>query len=412
MAAGRGKLAIVAVALLPALVLLDACSSPGKSSAIPSTSANQPPAQPATSPALAWRISYSLPIGASGQATDVFNGISCADSLHCQAIGGTAQNQFMLGTSDGGANWVQEQDPSFLSSSAQSGGSPPGVTAIDCPTALQCYALTQHQYSYTQGNSSSSGLGAAIIGTTNAGATWSLQATIVNTEYFNAISCPSSSVCFASGSGFIADTTNAGANWSRLSTVPSNLPDLLGISCPTTTTCVTLGGSTIFTTTDAGHTWSRATPPAGVVGLSALSCLQISTCYAIGGLGTSSQGVTSTSGSVVIKSTDGGVKWTTGKTLGDDNPIRITCPLASSCYIVGYGSTPNGSYGNQGGSSALVLFSSNGGASWTQQTTPTQVNGLQDISCANAGKCWAIGGATPNGAMQAGNFTSGYIIAR
>ncbi len=396
------------------VVALTACSSSPSPSTSTHTGATSTktnttyrPTQTVPSPShSSWHIQYSSPIGSSGpsgQAVNVFTGISCADTLHCQAIGGSAQSAFMLGTADGGTSWAKEGLPSFIGPS--SGG--PGVTGIDCPSATTCFALTQHEYTYGQGGNVGGGIGAAIITTGDSGSTWSLQTTIANTEYFDAISCPNASLCFASGNGFIAETTNGGGSWSRLQAVPSGMPDLTGISCAAVSTCVALGQSAIIYTTDGGSTWLQSQPPKGVVGLSAVSCPTRSVCYALAGLGTSNQGNTATYGNVVIKSTNGGATWSKGKSLSNGLPIRILCPIVSSCYIVGYSSSQSG------GSVGMILFSSNSGASWAEQSAPKQVDDVQDISCASVNRCWAIGGAElqgPQNQSLAGNFTTGYII--
>jgi photosystem II stability/assembly factor-like uncharacterized protein len=402
-------LLIIVISVIVLSLTLVGCSSGSKNSS--STSNESTSASPSSVNSVPiqtkWHVQYSLSFGGSSQI-DTFLGLSCADVTHCQAIGGDKKSQFMLGTSDGGLNWVKEADPPYLSSLNSSNGSPPGVIGIDCPSASECFALTQNEYSYSNANSSGGGLGAAILASFNGGATWTITKTFINTDYFDSISCASSKVCYASGDGFVVATFNGGLSWTRLRTVPNNLPDLSSISCSDMYKCVAVSTNHIFIIKNEGQSWTKLTPPNGVTELSSISCPTVEYCYIMGGLGSSSNGFTMTSSSIIISSKDGGLTWVKASVLPESlDPIRIRCVSFDTCYVVGYDQSASPGSDSVGG----IYITTDGAKSWSRQQVPSKVNGIQDISCVTVSKCWTIGGATLNGTSQPGNFTGGYILS-
>ncbi len=374
----------------------------GSNTTISTTSSIPSPTLPVSS---RWHVQYALPFG--GVQMNTFLGISCANLSHCQAIGGDKNSQFMLGTGDGGLSWIRESDPPSLSSSNSSGGTPPGVSGIACPSVIECFALTQNQYSYSNGNTSGGGLGAAILATYNGGKTWAITATLDNTDYFNSISCISTEVCYVAGDGFVAASFNGGFSWTKLQTVPQNLPEINSISCYNMYDCVGVSTNHILISKDEGRSWTKTLPPKGVTGLTSISCPSFDLCYALGGIGSGLNGIVATGSNVVIATDNGGLNWTiVGDLPNSLNPIRIRCISSKICYVVGYVQSDNSS-NSVGG----IFITYNGAKSWNSQAVPAQVSGIQDISCIAVNQCWAVGGATQAGSNQPGNFVKGFILS-
>jgi hypothetical protein len=73
---------------------------------------------------------------------------------------------------------------------------------------------------------------------------------------------------------------------------------------------------------------------------------------------------------------------------GQNGFSGVTCATAVDCWAVG-------SYGNIGGTNPGTLIEKWDGNSWSvvssPNTSPTQSNGLDDVTCVSASDCWAVG---------------------
>ena len=120
------------------------------------------------------------------------------------------------------------------------------------------------------------------------------------------MSCPSASECFAAGFGrtnnsvsaVLLGSTDGGRNW-QAETLPSGLGlsqngSLHALSCPSASECFASGsggtashsGAVLLSTSDGGRSWRSDTLPSGL-GLSqgslhALSCPSVSECFSSG----------------------------------------------------------------------------------------------------------------------------------
>jgi photosystem II stability/assembly factor-like uncharacterized protein len=212
-----------------------------------------------------------------------------------------------------------------------------------------------------------------------------------------AITCPSTSTCFAVGSSSggtpwygkflpsgawgavntILKSTDGGQSW-----FPSN-SDMFSIACTSSSTCLTVGaGGRERRTTDGGNTWADVpTAPGNNKPLTQVTCPSSSICYAVGDRGN------------VMKSTDGGQTWAWqfGATYG--NPLYgLSCPSTTTCYATDI--------------YAHVFKTTDGGTTWAAQTTPITTpyapvvaetggpnpwGGLTGISCSDASTCVGVG---------------------
>jgi hypothetical protein len=127
--------------------------------------------------------------------------------------------------------------------SAQTSGIATALTAIDCTSTTQCWAV---------------GASGVIRVTTNGGTTWTAQ-TSGTTNALNAIRCASTTQCWAVGaSGTIITTTTGGTTWTTQTSGTTNA--LAGIDCVSTTQCWAVGASgTIVATSNGGTAWAAQT---------------------------------------------------------------------------------------------------------------------------------------------------------
>ena len=76
-------------------------------------------------------------------------------------------------------------------------------------------------------------------------------------------------------------TDNGGSQWNDLGT-PAGSTTLTSVSCINASTCTAVGGTSIVTTTNGGASWTTMAPPSGVGSLSGVSCVTTANCVAAG----------------------------------------------------------------------------------------------------------------------------------
>jgi photosystem II stability/assembly factor-like uncharacterized protein len=273
---------------------------------------------------------------------DDLNGVSCADSTHCVAVGASGS---VISTSTG-SSWV-----------AGRSGTVADLNGVSCPAGgSTCVAV---------------GAGGIVLKTSNGGGTWS-TAQSGTTHDLTGVSCPTTSACYAVGAaGTILASSDGGATWTDQSS-----PTTFGldqISCPTASTCYASGDveakeeppslpalrAYILATHDAGADWSVAAFPEARA--RAIACVGESWCAA----GSESGRVATTSDGQTWSSTQGSY----GRLLG------MSCLASKACVGVGeYGS----------------VVSTADGTHWTHQTLPSEVD-LHSISCPSQSACYAVG---------------------
>ncbi len=318
--------------------------------------------------------------------------LSCPTSTECFAVG-YGKGSVILHTTDGGNTWQGTRLPSGF------GLSNGYLDAISCPTSTECFAVGQGNYSGIMRP-------AVLIETTDGGISWHMASLPSYPElsngYLDAISCPTSTECLASGRGnigyprpaFLIETTDEGISWHTAS-LPSGLGlsngSLRAIYCPTSTECFAVGygkGSVVLRTTNGGNTWQGTSLPSGfglsLGNLDAISCPTSSDCFAVG------RGYTSnnTSPAVLIETTDGGNTWQgtrlpSGLGLSLGYLYTISCSTSTECLAVGYGK------------GSVVLRTTNGGDTWQGTSLPSGFgfsnSNLNAISCPTSTECFTSG---------------------
>ncbi len=268
------------------------------------------------------------------------------------------------------------------------------LNAVTCISDSDCWAVGQ-------GNMGPGGpnANAHTLAEHWDGSAWSIISTPSAGLDLNAVSCVTSSDCWAVGNGtggMLADHWN-GLVWSSVAT-PSSSALIYGVSCVSSTECwaVGYGGNGPAPQTFAEHwdgsAWSIvATPntsPSQNNELNSVACNSASDCWAVGQVdsapiyGTLGEHWNGTAWSIV--STPDGANSASGNDLA-----HVSCFDSSDCWAVGSETPDNESY--------TPLAEHWNGTAWSVVTTAspasTQTSSLVGVSCVSSSDCWAVGGS-------------------
>ncbi|HEX3459539.1 MAG TPA: hypothetical protein VHT49_01430 [Acidimicrobiales bacterium] len=311
------------------------------------------------------------------------------------------------------------------------------LVGVACFSASKCWAVGS-----TVGSGGAPN-GAALIATSNGGASWTAQPIPPTAAYLSAIACSTAVQCVAVGQGqgnqgIAITTTNGGTSWSQ-ATVPAGIGDVTAVTCRSDRRCLAIGslgaGDAALISTSAGVSWSQAgTLSGGTAGASGVSCVDDQHCWATGH---TVVGAVQVAGAVVATS-NGGSSWSTvtippgsgslnsvscvqgpadqagsvpGSTAGGGvtvptSPTSTAPPTTSAsavglagvrCAVVGTtANTPNVARTGHG----LVFTTANGGATWASQPPPDSVAAFFGVSCVGVDTCAAVGSTIASSATS------------
>jgi hypothetical protein len=233
-------------------------------------------------------------------------------------------------------------------------------------------------------------------------------------DVLTSVSCVWAKDCVAVGFNYTANNSASGApitalwNGSGWRAIPVPLPagslgaQLTSVSCKPGA-CLATGTYRIAGGRDfplaaswTGHGWTFTKPPVPAGGISAVrsaypnavSCASASSCVAVG-----EYFLAKTNAQAMFAETWNGSRWTVSAiatpAAGTAALSGITCRTATDCVAVG-SLTPRGA------TISGVLVEAWNGGSWTRQAAPTPAGAglsafLEDISCASATSCVAVG---------------------
>ncbi|MHB8317829.1 MAG: WD40/YVTN/BNR-like repeat-containing protein, partial [Acidimicrobiales bacterium] len=296
--------------------------------------------------------------------------IVCPSISEC--FGSYINSSVVVSTADGGATWNVESLPSGVS----------GLYQMSCPTPTQCVAVGVE--------SDASGTPISVA-TSDSGAVWTMHAVPGNATP-ESIACPSSSICYAVGSGTPLASSDMGQSWSALAPPPK--PSLfLSIACTSTTSCVAGGGELIssssggvqipapafaISTSDAGASWKQLNLPTSTTPQLAVSCPSPLVCYA--------DGLDS-----ILSTKNGGISWAVDTLPGADFlgfASAISCPSIEVCYVAG----PPPIWASGPGNLEMIM-TTNGGATWRPVVLPPVPGYLSPgVSCPSTQECFVVEG--------------------
>lgn len=250
-----------------------------------------------------------------------FSSVSCATPAACLATGASVVGGFVEATSSAGASWVARPGLSTYEAVAQ----------VGCLTASTCIATTEDNQDTDP-----------LIITKDAGATWTQLALATAATPPQAVTCTSSTRCFANTEADLFVTNDAGSSWTEVS-LPSTAssPTVTSVACPSRAECV---GSARF---DGGV--------------------------------------------LFMTSADGGSTWTTVGTLPNAywSDAQTGCSSTQDCVTLAQSYGPSGYFFN-------LFASSDGGASWTSSSGLAAYDWADDLLCTSDGGCEAVAGTTSN----------------
>jgi photosystem II stability/assembly factor-like uncharacterized protein len=209
------------------------------------------------------------------------------------------------------------------------------------------------------------GSGGTILATTNGGATWSAQASGVAST-LNDVDAASSSVAWAvGGANTILKTTDGGTTWVAQASGQAAGTIFSHVTAIDASNAWIAGSSgTILRTTNGGTTWTSQ--PSGVgAAMHAVVAFDGMTAWAVGDSGT------------VLKTVNGGVSWTT-QVSGSSSVLFAGVALSSTSVWLA------------GGYQGVILKTTDGGTTWTDDAAGT-TNQLRGIAMLPSGAGAVVG---------------------
>lgn len=419
---GRPSRTRTLVAVAAAVVVLAAVSV-----AVAARVGNGPTPRNGSVPSAAsWRVAgyldqptWSETSGTAGPTVAV----TCPTVTACyaDAPGGTAAAVIEAST-DGGTSWRADPLPAGTRV----------TTKLACPTAEQC--LVAANGGTSAGSGAPAGGSPSILATDDGGSSWTVRPLPGGIAEVVGLACSTASQCVGDGiAGPTADraqgtpvavvTNDGGSTWALVPLPGPLAPSGTdGISCTPSLSCVLVGTSGYATSADGaaagravvlesgdgGQQWATASIPAGTAVARSVSCAGTGQCVAIADPPARPAPGTSANDpygpALALASSDGGKTWSAPGSVGlvASTLVTITCPVPSDCWAAGSLLTLPSS----GPSTAVVVSTSNGGASWSTGRLPTEptpaqrkatglveldIQTVTSVSCPSVGACVAFG---------------------
>jgi hypothetical protein len=352
-----------------------------------------------------WSIVAS-PNATAGETTNILNGTTCLSASDCWAVGMSSTGTVLRTLVEhwDGTSWAVVPSPNTSATHHNL------LYGVACVSAADCWAVGGG-WSDADGVFQTlierwDGTAWAIVTSPNNKASPSASAT---TNIFFGVTCVSAADCWAVGGydpGPFRQTLVArwdGIAWAIVtspnsSTTQSN--SLSGVTCVSASACWAVGSAdtgvsssqTLIQRWD-GTSWAIATSaniPAAQNGiLQAVTCVAASECWAVG-----YNSFTGLDDQTLIERWDG-TSWAIAPS--PDQPAYsnrlygVTCASASDCWAVGREDTGNPLF-SPAYQTLVVRWN---GTVWTTVTSPntstTQVNFLEAVTCVSGSDCWAVG---------------------
>ncbi len=289
----------------------------------------------------------------AAQTVSNLNGVHFVDALHGWAVGDLG---VILATTDGGLDWARQPAPTL-----------DALRGVFFPTAAHGFAV--------------GGVG-RVLETTDAGDNWNIRTGITSLVPLRDVFFLGPDLGFIVGdNGFLARTDDGGDTWS---TVPSGATSFVLRSVwvtnqpgPDTLAWAVGDGGIVIGSRDAGRTWSVFEPAVTTQDLRGVVRRSNTEAFAAGNLGTVA--TTVASGDTAV--------WVLGVSPGAFFALTdVAWPAGDHLYVVG---------ANVSSGVAAILFSADGGQTWTSQPLPAEApissNEIRSVWFVDANRGWAVG---------------------
>ena len=244
--------------------------------------------------------------------------------------------------------------------------------------------------------------------------TWVRRSTMPRGSLLS-ITCPGLRVCLTVGRIFtglpqepwynvLLRTSDGGQTW-HSDTVDKRVNDLASVTCPSLSVCFATGGilsrtppgmGAILRTADGGRTWTTNILPQAAGPGNSITCPTTRQCLAVGGVpppgclddpGWASGGHAGEDCAEhgwLLRTTDGGRHWrrqitrTSTSDVGGAELVSVACPAPTQCYAGGY---------------VIWARSTQGGRAWSVTTALQHFAGadvLSSLSCTTISVCWGL----------------------
>jgi hypothetical protein len=375
-------------------------------------------------------VAIGLPAAAaSGAPSFQINDVSCVNASFCIAVGSSALRSAGL---DGSSRTLIERwngtKWSIVSSPGAKGA---GLRGVTCRSTMFCIAVGLQ-------TAVGPGSGKTLAIRWN-GTTWTILPTPNPSDpsgssfaALNDVSCSSTTNCKAMGLYTTGDgrAPTLAERWNGTKWWIDPSPNLsvggtgqwLGVACPSSTMCIAVGqdgldpvfgGPNMESARWNGTKWTllEPSPPAkAYTVLSAVSCVSLTNCIAVGWSWTGSVFQPDPRNTLVEHWN--GTKWTIiPSTVGGTTASQlngISCKSASNCVAVGSYAVP----GDPAGTQRTLVLRWNG-TKWSMLAGPNPAGAtgtvLASVSCISAANCAAVGRSTTSTferPLDAGPYTT------
>lgn len=339
-------------------------------------------------------VLQSAPISSPNDSS-VLTAVSCSGPNACMGAGSFHNSFFNQNHTLAEFFSLVWQQQTFTAPGPSIAG---GVDDVSCPTAKFCAAVGSFETASDF----------ETYAETWDGTQWNVT-TVPNpsTTNLTAVSCSSTKACTAVGNGGDAITgfVTLAEHWDGTGWTVQTTPNhagagqgtyFTGVSCPNNNACTAVGayrdnsgGQFPFAAKWNGTSWVATTAPnpsgATISELNRVSCASATSCVAVGGQGPSNP--------TALAEVWNGTSWTIhdpsfGTDFTDASLQGVSCQSPTSCTAVGsVFSTP--------AHRRFALAEKWDGTNWTDEGAlvppSTSTNVLNDVSCAAADDCMAVG---------------------
>ena len=308
-------------------------------------------------------------------------GVACANSSDAWAVGGTAPTDAnpstILATTNGGATWKAQSSAAIVGTA---------FDAVACADASHAWAVGDNVLTYAN----------VILATSDGGATWKAQSpgTVAFGGLYSVACADAGHAWAVGGGGTILATTDGGATWKAQDSGMTGWTQFYSVACAdadhawavgtTYDTSFHVTGTVILATSDGGATWKAQT--SGTLANTELHGVAFADAKHGWVVGSTLDSSGQNSGALVLATSDGGATWKAQTSHLADVLYAVACASASDAWAVGYGMNS----GND------ILATTDGGATWKAQDSGTGQY-LNAVACANPSDAWAVSGCAGQG---------------